>query len=115
MGSWRYMPLRASFPRLHGTRALTTSQLPRTISCLLLCSHRPTPTHDLSPSIAASRTDETIDLHLLDHPSRPWIAHAQPTLNQRCRSLTGRQNQLFRLLIDFAKRVFLFRRFLFRD
>ena len=49
----------------------------------LLCSHRPTPPNDLSPSIATSRAHEAICLHLFDHPSRPRIAHPQPALNQR--------------------------------
>ena len=52
----------------------------------LLCSHRPTPPNDLSPSIATSRAHEAICLHLFDHPSRPRIAHPQPALNQRRRS-----------------------------
>src|SRR6266850_8457531 len=80
----------------------------------LLCSHRPTPPNDLSPSIATSRAHEAICLHLLDHPSRPRIAHPQPALNQRCRSLTCRQDQLFGLLVYFAQRLFLFRPFLFQ-
>ena len=41
----------------------------------LLCSHRATPPNDLSSSIATSRAHETICLHLLDHPSRPRVAH----------------------------------------
>jgi len=52
----------------------------------LLCSHRPTPPNDLSPSIATSRAHEAICFHLFDHPSRPRIAHPQPALNQRRRS-----------------------------
>src|SRR6266550_4151125 len=77
-----------------------------------LCSHRPTPPNHLSPSIATSRAHKAICLHLFDHPGRPGIAHTQPALNQRRRGLTGRQNQLFSLLVYFPQRVILLRPFL---
>jgi len=46
-------------------------------------SHWPSPPHNFSPSISTSRAHNAIRLHLLDHPSRPRVAHPEPALNQR--------------------------------